>query len=147
MTHTPNQITRAVKMCVQKGIPYTASSLAIDARTLKRWCIRETESMKEQISLSALSLILERIERSKKNEELIYSFISSLEFDRDLTQSERKQIIIKINSLYTMSSAELASLEEKYKIKPQKKSPAASEEETGSSVTVSLEGEVEKWAK
>lgn len=140
MTYSPEDKENAVKLCINEGIAYASKKLKISKSTLKKW-LADSENPEDKIVRLSLSLISRRIERSKNNEDMISSLLAKLESDAEITKEEKKQIIAKICSLYTVSTDELRSLEAAYRKKPE------SGDKDSETLRIELSEEVRKWAK
>ena len=97
------------------------------------------EKVKEDIVSRSLSMILQRLSFSKKNTKQLLALIEKIESDTDLTATEKKLLIGKINSYYLISTAELLNIVNEL---------AATAEETSlpEQVRITMADEVEKWA-
>lgn len=97
------------------------------------------EKVKEDIVSRSLSMILQRLSFSKKNTKQLLALIEKIESDTDLTATEKKLLIGKINSYYLISTAELLNIVNEL---------AATAEEAilPEQVRITMADEVEKWA-
>ncbi|MBQ4160033.1 MAG: hypothetical protein IJD83_03790 [Clostridia bacterium] len=97
------------------------------------------EKVKEDIVSRSLSMILQRLSFSKKNTKQLLALIEKIESDTDLTATEKKLLIGKINSYYLISTAELLNIVNEL-------AATAEEASLPEQVRITMADEVEKWA-
>lgn len=97
------------------------------------------EKVKEDIVSRSLSMILQRLSFSKKNTKHLLALIEKIESDTDLTATEKKLLIGKINSYYLISTAELLNIVNEL-------AATAEEANLPEQVRITMADEVEKWA-
>ena len=97
------------------------------------------DKVKEDIVSRSLSMILQRLSFSKKNAKQLLALIEKIEGDADLTTTEKKLLIGKINNYYLISTAELLNIVNELAVQDE---DAALPEQ----VRITMADEVEKWA-
>lgn len=96
------------------------------------------EQIKADIVSRSLAMLLQRINTSKKNAKTLFSLLEKIECDPDLTQTEKKQLVGKINNYFLLSTGDLLEIVDALSGKETQALPEQ--------VRVIMEDEVRKWA-
>ncbi len=97
------------------------------------------EQMKADIVKRTLAMLLQRINFSKRNAGKCFELIEKIEGDADLTATEKKALLGKINSYFLLSTDDLLDIAKAL-------SDAKSDTTMSGAVRVMMTEEVEKWA-
>lgn len=97
------------------------------------------EQMKADIVKRTLAMLLQRINFSKKNAGKCFELIEKIEGDGDLTATEKRALLGKINSYFLLSTDDLLDIAKAL-------SEAKSDTAIPGQVRVVMAEEVEKWA-